>query len=206
MAGNEKHSKENITEELDKVIPKHQLLDNTAAKHKNELVHRGTLASRHLPSGQGRKGEKRLENRQKWAPPPPPPQPPKDIQEASNDSTESKPKLAFLADIKTAKKLKKTDDTNCDSKKSDTETVKNKSPSQKPKLSFLESIENAKNKQEVKDSEEFSSVKLLKKVNIKSKPVSIGKPSIQDQLRMKLEARKKLVDENDEGAENETAS
>ena len=44
---------ENITEELDKVIPKHQLLDSTAAKHKNELVHRGTLATRHWFSGVG---------------------------------------------------------------------------------------------------------------------------------------------------------
>ena len=35
------------------MIPKHQLLDNNAAKQKNELVHRGTLATRHRPTGEG---------------------------------------------------------------------------------------------------------------------------------------------------------
>ena len=46
-------AKDYVSEDLDQVIPKHQLLDNTAAKHKNELVHRGTLATRHRPTGEG---------------------------------------------------------------------------------------------------------------------------------------------------------
>ena len=41
------------------------------------------------------------------------------------------------------------------------------------------------------------------KPKLKSAESADGPPSVQDQLRLKLEARKKLVDETDEGAENE---
>ena len=41
------------------------------------------------------------------------------------------------------------------------------------------------------------------KPKLKSLESADGPPSVQDQLRLKLEARKKLVDETDEGAETE---
>ena len=31
---------EDVSSELDKLVPKHELLDNTAAKHKTDLIHR----------------------------------------------------------------------------------------------------------------------------------------------------------------------
>ena len=34
-----------VTAELDTAIPKHELLDNTAAKHKTDLIHRCSRAS-----------------------------------------------------------------------------------------------------------------------------------------------------------------
>jgi len=46
---------DDVSTELDTVIPRHQLLDNTAAKHKTDLIHRGTLATRHKPTGEGLK-------------------------------------------------------------------------------------------------------------------------------------------------------
>jgi len=46
-------SEEDITAELDDAIPKHSLLNSRAAKHKTELIHRGTLASRQRPSSEG---------------------------------------------------------------------------------------------------------------------------------------------------------
>ena len=46
-------SEEDITAELDDAIPKHSLLNSKAAKHRTELVHRGTLASRQRPSSEG---------------------------------------------------------------------------------------------------------------------------------------------------------
>jgi len=44
-----------VSSEFDELIPKHQLLDNTAAKHKTDLIHRGTLATRHKPTGEALK-------------------------------------------------------------------------------------------------------------------------------------------------------
>jgi len=46
-------SEEDITAELDDAIPKHHLLNSKAAKHRTELVHRGTLSSRQRPSSDG---------------------------------------------------------------------------------------------------------------------------------------------------------
>ena len=39
---------EDPSAELDRAVPRHQLLDNSAAKYKTELVHRG--AARHRPT------------------------------------------------------------------------------------------------------------------------------------------------------------
>ena len=70
--------------------------------------------------------------------------------------------------------------------------VEDEIDNKKPVNSFLAEIENAKN-----------SKPKLKSLKTKSKdpPAKPAMPSIQDQLRLKLEARKKLVDDTDEGAE-----
>ena len=36
-----------VSTELDTIVPRHQLLDNTAAKHRTELVHRYTGDTSH---------------------------------------------------------------------------------------------------------------------------------------------------------------
>ena len=43
MAGDisDPEEEEDASLELDRAVPRHELLDNTAAKHKTELVHRG---------------------------------------------------------------------------------------------------------------------------------------------------------------------
>ena len=59
---------------------------------------------------------------------------------------------------------------------------------------LLAALQNAKNSK--------SKPRIIKP-KLKSLESSEGPPSVQDQLRLKLEARKKLVDETDEGAETE---
>ena len=103
MAEDEGNATEDITEELDQVIPKHQLLDNTAAKHKNELVHRGTLATRHRPSGEGlrtqilrrqqadsKEGSPVRKCKEQPVPPPPPVPAPSSKCDSESDSSQSK--------------------------------------------------------------------------------------------------------------------
>merc|ERR1719445_2351511 len=48
-------SEEDITAELDEAIPKHKLLMSQGARHRAELAHKGTLASRQRPSLDGLK-------------------------------------------------------------------------------------------------------------------------------------------------------
>ena len=59
---------------------------------------------------------------------------------------------------------------------------------------LLAALQNAKNSK--------SKPRIIKP-KLKSSESADGPPSVQDQLRLKLEARKKLVDETDEGAETE---
>ena len=232
MAEDEGNAKEDITEELDRMIPQHQLLDNTAAKHKTELVHRGTLATRHRPSGEGLRTQilRRQQADSKEGSPvrkPVPPLIPSSSKCGSkNNSSQSKPGKSFLADIQSAL------NTNCNDKedvvkeeekpieeqrnnesqtRSDRSSPRGElsptlSSSKGPRPSFLAGIENANKKQETGEAGESIPLKVLRKVKPKatSNPIGIGKSNVQDQLRMKLEARKKLVDETDEGAENET--
>ena len=227
-----------VTEELDKVIPQHQLLDNTAAKHKNELVHRGTLATRHRPSGEGLRTQilrRQQADSKEGSPvrkckeqPVPPPLPSSSKCDSKNNSSESKPGKSFLADIQSALNTKSNAENDVvkeeekpveDERNNESPTHSDRSPedprrelspiyspSKGPRPSFLAGIENLGKKQGPGESGESIPVIALRKVKPKAtpNPIVIGKSNVQDQLRMKLEARKKLVDETDEGAENET--
>jgi len=218
-----------ISSELDTAIPPHQLLDNTAAKHKTDLVHRGTLATRHKPTGEGLKCQ--ILRRQHFLskdnspapssetpppppaplaaplPPPPPPAPPPAPAVSDNVSQEKtviKPaKLSLIADLQSAQKTRRREETEagpeCDKEsRTDTEaeTVR---PSDEDvnkknlkKVPFLVELENSKNKAKLRSNKS--------KTVAPPKNMEIG---IQDQLRLKLEARKKLVDEADEERELE---
>ena len=236
MAEDAGNAKEDITEELDQVIPKHRLLDNTAAKHKNELVHRGTLATRHRPSVEGLRTQilRRQQADSKEGSPVkkckdqsvPPPLPSSSKCDPQNNSSPAKPGKSFLTDIQSALNTKCKDEEDVvkqdekpieDQRNNESPTHSESSPDDPrrecspthslpkgPRPSFLAGIENRK--QEPGESNERIPVKALRKVKPKvtSNPIVIEKSNVQDQLRMKLEARKKLVDETDEGAENET--
>jgi len=288
MAEEAERVKENITEELDQVIPKHQLLDNTAAKHKNELVHRGTLATRHRPSGEGLRTQilrrqfadskegSPVETCKEHSVPPTSPSHSKvnsknnsplvkkgksflaDIQATLNtkcnedspdkeEQTKDKPSAdksddkspihspakgqipSFLSGIKKAAKrqesetpdkiapaplkaLKPKDDIKevkaVDKSKEDSKDDGSPlhSPSKVKRPSFLAGIENAVKRKDSEATGEPMVLPTLRKVKPKPKlnPIVTEESSIQDQLRLKLEARKKLVDETDEGAETET--
>ena len=132
-------------------------------------------------------------SKSKAPPPPPPPKPASNDEEDDNNKKQVNPFLAEIENKKNSRlnnsKLKEpppppppktasNDDEEADSKK--------------PVNPFLAEIENAKNsKPKLKNSK-------TKSKDLPSKPAV---PSIQDQLRLKLEARKKLVDDTDEGAE-----
>jgi len=226
---------ETITEELDQVIPKHTLLDNTAAKHKNELVHRSILATRHRPSGEGLRTQilrRQLTDSREGSPagmskeqPVPPPPPPSNTNTTNGSKSSQKPKQgnSFLADIQAALGTKCKDNASEDeeedvvkedntvNKQSDEPPREDRSPRNSPlkgkRPSFLAGIEDAaKRRESDTPGEPILSLASLKKATPKSKPhpIVMDKSSIQDQLRMKLEARKKLVDETDEGTETET--
>ena len=226
---------ETITEELDQVIPKHQLLDNTAAKHKNELVHRSILATRHRPSGEGLRTQilrRQLTDSREGSPagiskeqPVPPPPPPSNTNTANGSKSSQKPRQgkSFLADIQAALGTKCKDNATSDdeenivkedngmNKQSDESPREDRSPVNSPlkgkRPSFLAGIEDAvKRRGSDTPGEPLLSLPVLKKATSKVKPhpIVMEKSSVQDQLRMKLEARKKLVDETDEGTETET--
>jgi len=242
---------DDVSTELDTVIPRHQLLDNTAAKHKTDLIHRGTLATRHKPTGEGLKTQ--ILRRQSFllskenSPAPDndsnkllnkPDKKAKDakvslladlqklhkknVKEESaeplvevqkdelkesdkinnnvgDDEENKKPMNPFLAEIENAKNSKsKSNKTNPNPPppppplKPASNNIEVEEESKKQVNPFLAEIENAKN-----------SKPKLKSLKTKSKdpPSKPAVPSIQDQLRLKLEARKKLVDDTDEGAE-----
>ena len=169
---------ENITEELDKVIPKHQLLDSTAAKHKNELVHRGTLATRHRPSGEGLRTQilrrqfadsKEGSPVEKYKEQPVRPSPPLSHPKVDfkNNSHEAKKGKSFLADIQGALNVKYNEGSPDEediikeelAEVSRDGKIPMRSPSQGQSLSFLSGMKNPK-RQESEASDETTPVSL----------------------------------------------
>jgi len=212
MAGDISEDKDNATTELDQVIPKHELLDSTAAKHRKELAHRGILATRHRPSGQGLRTQI-LRRQQTDSREASPAGNSDNVQESQTTCIPKKipvkPKLgiSFLSDIQAAQKVKCKDDSPTEdtedgtngelSENSKDENRAECSKSSKPKPSFLSEIANLANKRD-------RSKKIKPKES--SNPLLIDKSDVQEQLRRKLESRKKLVDASDEGTENDNTS
>jgi len=219
MAGDISEDKDNVTTELDQVIPKHQLLDSTAAKHKKELAHRGILASRHRPSGQGLRTQI-LRRQQEYSKEASPNGSVENVQISDTPSIPKeilgKPKLgaSFLSDIQAAQKGKcKHDSAAEDNEKVESQVETNGklselskddensgecSISKNSKPAFLSEIANLTS----------TKGKLNKKIKPKqsTNPPLLDKSDVQEQLRRKLESRKKLVDASDEGTENAITS
>jgi len=231
-----------VSGELDRAVPRQErLLDNTAAKHRSELVHRSdVLASRHKPSGGGLRSQilrPRPDSRADSPglpsapsfsaallpttssgavvpPPAPPPTPPSAPPPPAKKATlgKSKPGLSFLSDLQSSQKTKCREDSaereqaDSDLSASDgvdvdrKETVTNTKSPVSSKPNFLKELENTKKPS--MDTSEIS-FKVLKKPRAKPSAPAAPKLEIADQLRLKLEARKKLVEENDEGVETE---
>ena len=122
----------------------------------------------------------------------------------SQEKTVTKPaKLSLIADLQSAQKTRRREETEagpeCDKEsRTDTEaeTVRpcdeDVNKKNLKKVPFLVELENSKNKAKLRSNKS--------KTVAPPKNMEIG---IQDQLRLKLEARKKLVDEADEERELE---
>lgn len=178
-----------VSTELDELIPRHQLLDNTAAKHKTDLIHRGTLATRHKPTGEALKTQilKKQNLNSKDNSPAPDlslekliPKPDKKAKDA---------KVSLMADLQKLHKKKikdppKTEIENLD--KANNNVTDNDDDENKNNM-FLTQLKNIKN---------------TTKPRIKSSRGDQDSPGVPDQLRLKLEARKKLVDESNEVSED----
>jgi len=221
-----------ISTELDSVIPRHQLLDNTAAKHRTDLIHRGTLASRHKPSGEALKCQ--ILKRQHFlskdnspapretstppptpasplvlppapppAPPVAPPAPPPPPSVPEPERTATKPsKVSLIADLQSAQKTRRGKEDSPESPERSEESSSpatdelEKNQTNKQKVPFLVELENSKNKGKLKSTK-------TKRVD-PSPPKKMESFGIQDQLRLKLEARKKLVEEAEEAEESQS--
>ena len=178
------------------------------------LAFRGTLATRHKPSGEGLKTQ--ILKRQNFLSKDSSPAPGDELSKVQlmPDKKAKDAKVSLLADLQ--KMHKKTSPCNngeeIPSDRNSSEEINNNNAKnilhKNDKLS--ESSDDGQDKKEVNPL--LAALQNAK--NSKSKPRNIkpklkslesadGPPSVQDQLRLKLEARKKLVDETDEGAETE---
>ena len=180
------------------------------------LVFRGTLATRHKPSGEGLKTQ--ILKRQNFLSKDSSPAPTEELSKVQTkpDKKAKDAKVSLLADLqkmhkKTVKpcnngeemlsdRKNESDEINNNNVKnilhkndklSESSDAQDKKEPVNPLLAAIESAKNSKNKPRII------------KPKLKSLESGDGPPSVQDQLRLKLEARKKLVDETDEGAETE---
>jgi len=175
-----------VSSELDELIPKHQLLDNTAAKHKTDLIHRGTLATRHKPTGEALKTHILKKQNQDSKDNSPAPEllleklikPDKKAKDA---------KVSLMADLQKLHKKKTKDPPKNENENLDkvNNNVPEKVEEENKNNLFLNQLKNMKNTNQTKP-------------RIKSVRGDQDSPGVPDQLRLKLEARKKLVDESNE--------
>lgn len=180
------------------------------------LAFRGTLATRHKPSGEGLKTQ--ILKRQNFLSKDSSPAPGDELSKVQlkPDKKAKDAKVSLLADLQ--KMHKKTETEPCNNgeeipsdRNSSGEINNNNAKNilhKNDKLS--ESSDDAQDKKEVnpllaalQNAKNSKSKPRIIKPKLKSLESVEGPPSVQDQLRLKLEARKKLVDETDEGAETE---
>ena len=134
------------------------------------------------------------------APPPAPPAPPS-VPDLKKERNVTKPsKVSLMADLQSVQKTRRCKE---DSPESPERKEKSSSPTtdeleknqtNKQKVPFLVELENSKNKGKLKSN----------KTKIVVPPKKMESNGIQDQLRLKLEARKKLVEEAEEAEETQS--
>ena len=139
------------------------------------------------------------------APPAPPPAPsvPDPDPLKRNLKNLSKPsKVSLIADLQSVQKTRRSQEDSPErpqeSEESTSPTTEEveKDPTNKQKVPFLVELENSKNKGKLKSNK-------TKRVD-PSPPKKMESFGIQDQLRLKLEARKKLVEEAEEAEETQS--
>ena len=133
-------------------------------------------------------------------PPAPPPAPPPPPSVPDPERTVTKPsKVSLIADLQSAQKTRRGKEDSPESPERSEESSSpatdelEKNQTNKQKVPFLVELENSKNKGKLKSNK-------TKRVD-PSPPKKMESFGIQDQLRLKLEARKKLVEEAEEAEE-----
>ena len=181
------------------------------------FVFRGTLATRHKPSGEGLKTQ--ILKRQNFLSKDSSPAPTEELSKVQTkpDKKAKDAKVSLLADLqkmhkKTVKPCNNGEEIPSDRKNASDEINNNNNA--KNILHKNDKLSESSDAQDKKEPGNPLLAAIESAKNSKSKPRNIkpklkllesgdGPPSVQDQLRLKLEARKKLVDETDEGAETE---
>lgn len=180
------------------------------------LVFRGTLATRHKPSGEGLKTQ--ILKRQNFLSKDSSPAPTEELSKVQTkpDKKAKDAKVSLLADLqkmhkKTVKPCNNGEEMPSDRKNESDEINNNNVKNILHKTDKLSESSDAQDKKEpvnpllaaIESAKNSKSKPRIIKPKLKSLESGDGPPSVQDQLRLKLEARKKLVDETDEGAETE---
>ena len=180
------------------------------------LVFRGTLATRHKPSGEGLKTQ--ILKRQNFLSKDSSPAPTEELSKVQTkpDKKAKDAKVSLLADLqkmhkKTVKPCNNGEEMPSDRKNESDEINNNNVKNILHKNDKLSESSDAQDKKEpvnpllaaIESAKNSKSKPRIIKPKLKSLESGDGPPSVQDQLRLKLEARKKLVDETDEGAETE---
>ena len=180
------------------------------------LVFRGTLATRHKPSGEGLKTQ--ILKRQNFLSKDSSPAPTEELSKVQTkpDKKAKDAKVSLLADLqkmhkKTVKPCNNGEEMLSDRKNESDEINNNNVKNILHKNDKLSESSDAQDKKEpvnpllaaIESAKNSKSKPRIIKPKLKSLESGDGPPSVQDQLRLKLEARKKLVDETDEGAETE---
>ena len=180
------------------------------------LVFRGTLATRHKPSGEGLKTQ--ILKRQNFLSKDSSPAPTEELSKVQTkpDKKAKDAKVSLLADLqkmhkKTVKPCNNGEEMPSDRKNASDEINNNNVKNILHKNDKLSESSDAQDKKEpvnpllaaIESAKNSKSKPRIIKPKLKSLESGDGPPSVQDQLRLKLEARKKLVDETDEGAETE---
>ena len=177
------------------------------------LFFRGTLATRHKPSGEGLKTQ--ILKRQNFLSKDSSPAPTEELSKVQTkpDKKAKDAKVSLLADLqkmhkKTEKSCNNGQETPSDRNLSDEINNNDNAKNSLHKNDSLSDSRDAQDKKEVNpllaaiENAKKSKPRIIKP-KLKALETKEGPPSVQDQLRLKLEARKKLVDETDEGAETE---
>ena len=181
ISGDVSDSEDDITAELDDAIPKHSLLHSQAARHRAELAHKGTLASRQRPSLDGLKTQLSGSSL--------PETDPCEVQV----TTVTRP----TPDTPVTVKLAPVSPVSTQSPVSDDMTPVSNTPSKNPLMEELLAVQKRRG-----SGQEMSPVSpshvVVSDSGVSSVTVSGHHTSFQDQLKSKLEARKRSLEGGDD--------